>query len=77
MHSLCIDTYGNLRLKYEKNEDSQAESAIQDWLTEAGYEKDGDDYIIPRDKSSNSTNKEPQPFVEVVVVKFAVTCEVA
>ena len=52
MHSLCIDTYGNLRLKYEKNEDSQAEMAIQDWLNEAGYEKDGNEYVIPRDKSS-------------------------
>ena len=53
MHSLRIDTYGNLRLKYEKNEDPQKEMAIQDWLTEAGYEKDGDDHIIARNNASS------------------------
>ena len=56
LHKLSIDTYGNLRLKYEKNEDPQKEMAMQDWLTEATYEKDGDDYIISRTRSSDFRN---------------------
>lgn len=53
MHSLRIDTYGNLRLGYEKNKDPQKEMDVQDWLTEAGYQKDGDDYVIARNNASS------------------------
>ena len=51
MHSLDIDVNGSLRLKYEKNEDSQIETDNQDWLFEAGYVKDGDDHIVSKNNS--------------------------
>ena len=56
MHTLGIDIYGSLRLKYQKNEDSQVESENQDWLIEAGYERDGEDYVVSKNNSSNFRN---------------------
>jgi len=49
LNSLSIDTYGNLRLKCEKILDPQ----LKDWLNEAGYQKDGEDYVVSRNNSSN------------------------